>query len=190
MNQNLFTSIKYLGLLFISCTILSCERYEGEPCGVKDSYFYLTESEKKLWPLTETDSFVLVSNKGERVVYTNGRKRTDFYFENFSSSPECSWRHYYEFNLYLYYAQVQNSTPCSAKINKQNSHLIIFPTTNDSQYFSIPFSYFTPTNYKHYVQTNKGLINCLAYGDSLYYSQTEGIIKVVENDSTFWVREF
>lgn len=179
-----------LAICTLSFILQACFGVIQESCDIPDSYFYLTDAEKKLWPLTEKDSFVMVSNKGERIVYSNGKKFLHYDAEFFSRSPECSWQHLYEYIRFLYYSPNQNSKASLISIDKLGNHVNIKPIHSDSIRFYIPFSHFTQANYKYYIQTNNGLINCLAYGDSIYYSQTEGIIRYVPNDSIYWTREF
>ncbi len=130
------------------------------------------------------------SNKNELLTFKGKEKNVSYNIETLGN-PNCPYAHRYERLMYSYILTKDASLAWSAHLTRIDNMFEILSYNKDTFYsFSVPFSSFTQSQYKFNITTNKGVIPCLSMGDSLYYSQTEGIIRYVENDSVYWTREF
>lgn len=176
-----------IAMCILPFVLASCS---DERCDKEDITFSLTEAEKKLWPLNETDSFKMRSNKNELMTFKGKMKKVSYYSET-HGNPNCPYSHDYERLVLSYILTKDASLAWSVHLTRFDNMFYILSYIDDTTYsFGVPFSSFTPSQYQFNISTNKGVLSCLSVGDSLYYSQTEGIIRLVENDSTFWTREF
>lgn len=171
-----------LGLSGIGC------KDESSPCIIKQRSVPLSAANREKCPYLGTEEMLFINNKGDSVICNGLGQFTNTQLVD-EGDPSCPTRVQYEKVTLIYKANKATLSKDDIYITMESVNNKLSLEINNVSYSTF-FSWIVNFNYNMQINTNVGTKTCLAIGDSLYYNHTDGIIRLVQNDTIVWNRIF